>query len=555
MSECFICKKALSDGKITVAQKRGVQTLHSFAIKRGDEEHARMLENVDNITVHVPCRKAYINERMAAAAIRRRSNCAVSTSGSSPSSPSSSQSSNHPPAFDFEKRCLFCAEVIDEVFIKQQKSLPVDRRRKICEVKNECQFTISELMSQIEGDYHPDSRTVKERLKQKYEDDIWIFEMNRRESVVCFRNTGHKLLAEDWYQNKNPNPEDEKLRVIREAAATIVEDVRSRVYDTKNFPPPDKLMENADDAVPETLRVLLSEMIEKKKKKRDDSKTWQRKCILIAHSIISAIRPRSFVSSILLGVGAFLYKKFASRNLINILFSLGFSACYSEICMFKAACVTRPPREPLPSAFSQFVFDSADFNRTFHVMGGIHCLTPFNAIKPDTAMEGTFSKKNYASIEDSGVIAIATYKTAKSQGLQTLKVADVMSACGNEQDIMPTPTDMVWLYGKWANIDNVPVWNGFMENVTANRPYEKSKIICLPFINGIPSNYDTIFTSLLKAACLGRSCGQETIFVTFDQPLYWKARDIVACANESELSNVIVRLGGFHLLMSYLGAI
>ncbi|TGZ53780.1 hypothetical protein DBV15_10326 [Temnothorax longispinosus] len=126
MSECFICGKVLSDGKITVVQKRGVQTLHSFAIKRGDEEHARMLEDVNNITVNVLCRKIYINERMAAAAIRRRrSNCAVSISKSPPSSPSSSQSSNHPPtfrppafhspAFDFEKRCLFCAEVIDEI--------------------------------------------------------------------------------------------------------------------------------------------------------------------------------------------------------------------------------------------------------------------------------------------------------------------------------------------------------------------------------------------------------------------------------------------------------
>lgn len=84
----------------------------------------------------------------------------------------------------------------------------------LAENSDECQFTISELMSQIKGDYHPDSRTVKARLKQEYEDDILIFEINRRESVVCFRNTGHKLLAEDWYQNKNPNPEDEKLRVI-----------------------------------------------------------------------------------------------------------------------------------------------------------------------------------------------------------------------------------------------------------------------------------------------------------------------------------------------------
>lgn len=45
---------------------------------------------------------------------------------------------------------------------------------------------------------------------------------------------------------------------------------------------------------------------------------------------------------------------------------------------------------------------------------------------------------------------------------------------------------------------------------------------------------------------------------TFDQPLYWKATDIVASKknNPSEnLTNVVVRLGGFHLLMSYLGSV
>lgn len=40
---------------------------------------------------------------------------------------------------------------------------------------------------------------------------------------------------------------------------------------------------------------------------------------------------------------------------------------------------------------------------------------------------------------------------------------------------------------------------------------------------------------------------QNTYFVTFDQPLYIKARDVVE--KTPMLSNVIVRLGGFHLLM------
>ena len=44
--------------------------------------------------------------------------------------------------------------------------------------------------------------------------------------------------------------------------------------------------------------------------------------------------------------------------------------------------------------------------------------------------------------------------------------------------------------------------------------------------------------------------------ITFDQPLCWKATTIDEGAQEdSPLSSVILRLGGFHIMMSYLGSI
>ena len=52
---------------------------------------------------------------------------------------------------------------------------------------------------------------------------------------------------------------------------------------------------------------------------------------------------------------------------------------------------------------------------------------------------------------------------------------------------------------------------------------------------------------------------QKNVFVTFDQPLYQKAREIIKCCKgtqkEAKINKVIFRLGGFHMLMSYLGAI
>lgn len=58
------------------------------------------------------------------------------------------------------------------------------------------------------------------------------------------------------------------------------------------------------------------------------------------------------------------------------------------------------------------------------------------------------------------------------------------------------------------------------------------------------------------AAAKAKQFKHVTCFITFDQHLYWKASDITAALNtSSHLSNVIVRLSGFHLLMSFLSAV
>jgi len=79
-----------------------------------------------------------------------------------------------------------------------------------------------------------------------------------------------------------------------------------------------------------------------------------------------------------------------------------------------------------------------------------------------------------------------------------------------------------------------------------NDQYERSRIVTLPFINLDPSNLSTIYTAQCEKHCL------QVCPVTFDQPLYIKAAEIVASAQD--LDKVVVRFGGFHFLMSYLGS-
>ncbi|GBO20054.1 hypothetical protein AVEN_139696-1 [Araneus ventricosus] len=83
----------------------------------------------------------------------------------------------------------------------------------------------------------------------------------------------------------------------------------------------------------------------------------------------------------------------------------------------------------------------------------------------------------------------------------------------------------------------------------------KSAVIPLPFVNLQPSNPTSINTYLRFAAeeCRKR---QQRCIVTFDQSLFFKTMDVVSQAGEIyELCKVIVRLDGFHLLMSYMGTL
>jgi hypothetical protein len=84
-----------------------------------------------------------------------------------------------------------------------------------------------------------------------------------------------------------------------------------------------------------------------------------------------------------------------------------------------------------------------------------------------------------------------------------------------------------------------------------------SKIIFRSFIRTPPTDYDTVFISLFEASERSKGHFQKTccVIVTFDQSLLFKARDIVESSQHSELSCVVVRLGEFHLLMSFMGCI
>lgn len=83
----------------------------------------------------------------------------------------------------------------------------------------------------------------------------------------------------------------------------------------------------------------------------------------------------------------------------------------------------------------------------------------------------------------------------------------------------------------------------------------KSAVVFMPIIDMDPTDMSCIYLTLDFISQQAKKYGATPV-VTFDQPLWWKAFSIIhAEPTGSDLKSIIVRLGGLHLQMSFLGCI
>ena len=76
-----------------------------------------------------------------------------------------------------------------------------------------------------------------------------------------------------------------------------------------------------------------------------------------------------------------------------------------------------------------------------------------------------------------------------------------------------------------------------------------SRIKILTFISHNPNNLDKIYSVLSDAQYLAEKLHLGNCPVTCDQPIYIKAAEVVQSTPHP------IKLGGFHLVMSYMGSI
>jgi hypothetical protein len=471
----------------------------------------------------------------------------------------------------YHKNCMrnFFSRKKEHMLGRPLEEEKLKKFEKLCTFINECddcQFSLEELNEKMkevgEETYH--KKYLTQKLKENYGSDLLVFSDNGLPSLFCIRKTfSSKQRTENLNKKIHKSNEIEKNRIniLEYAAGIIAEDISSVAYVNDNYEclNNDKIFEK----IPTSLSFLLQKIMTTGQRNNDLTAEKQLKIAATALSIMSCARSRSFLSPLHLSLSLWLHKNYGSKTLVELLSKLGFAATYNEVINFEKSSCNQTSINFSDGAFMQFVFDNADINQdtftghgTFHCMGGIMAVTPKRSIQnvskiPRRNKDGAENQNPRNKIN----IKIFRYN---SSGLSNIKVSDQCFAKHELHIKKHRNIDLLCMSCYWIHAKPCPSWNGYMQTVlSSTSTFETSRIVVLPFIRLQPSDPSAIYSALTFAESQCSKYNQLSCFVTFDQPLYIKAAEIVATAQTKlcELKNVIVRLGGFHLLMSFLGSI
>ena len=183
---------------------------------------------------------------------------------------------------------------------------------------------------------------------------------------------------------------------------------------------------------------------------------------------------------------------------------------------------------------------------TFHGMGIIATYTPGKPAHKTVPRMSVTSDE----IKRVGRINIRYFKSQHTGDLPlTFKELTAMEKLDPTADV-----DLLWdislvLYSRR------PAWSGLMQSIHQGAHPGRSSVLFLPMIDLDPNNMTCIF-STLNYVCDQAKVYNVTPVVTFDQPLFWKALLIIESEPSwSVLKTVVLRLGGLHMEMSFLGCV
>ena len=388
-----------------------------------------------------------------------------------------------------------------------------------------------------------------------FEGDLLVLSSPGIANIIIFRSKAPDLLR------FVDDVEDDLDAAVAKVSNKIVQEVKAIPMDKANYNTQIN-SELAIENVSETVLDILANISTKLNKTLPS--------LLIGSIITSVLRNQPTNIQIALGI---LIRD--SKQLINQMHAFGVTCSYDEILRFKKSAAIAATEEidltgisSEQSGLVQVVADNFDAdissqNGKLSTHSLAILLTQPEEKEAENKIRNTIKRvnKNDMSNPIEYEIPIKRYngpkqpempKHAASKSVLPLKVL-VHTFLAERRS---RESDVVFLKDILTKPD-CPEFNGCNTRISREQGHcyrPRTKAIYLPLIDMIPSDPDTIMTALTQAQHLTLKTGQKYVICTCDLQLYRLATHITR-TYQDKFENVILRLGGMHSLMSFVGSI
>ena len=290
--------------------------------------------------------------------------------------------------------------------------------------------------------------------------------------------------------------------------------------------------------------------------------------LLIGNIITSVLRHRPTDLQIALGVLLRDYK-----TILGYTYDYGITCSYDEILRFKKSAAVIASNDPSVHGISsaegglvQTVVDN--FDADIHSPNGKLSTHSLAMMLTQPASDrnhdaDTIERLNHGDVKlpiaADGDDEHVYYVGQKKPPLPEMPVPRLPDAIQTHQRIsIARARELDFQFMKdMTTSPDCPEYHGYNTKVCREQGHmlkKKTNIVYLPLIDKAPADPATIMSAMLKARAVTEATGQEYVVFTADQQLYRVAVHVM-WENRALFGNIYLRLGGMHMLMSYVGCI
>ena len=405
-------------------------------------------------------------------------------------------------------------------------------------------------------------RRLMEKLAEDLKDDFMVISSSGYASRIILKSVASSLLGMNETATALESDGIENNEAVKKVASLIVSEVKE--MDKRKDSYRSRIsIQIAKEKVSPTLSQLLSHISPKELKEESLPS------ILIGNIITSRIQNQ--FTDLLLDLGIMVKKKATVQHL----YDYGVVCSYDELIRFRTCAAARANQEKsngvlrhCSTGLVQAISDNFDCNissvngqKQTHSLALIMVQSGKEDIGSDNGETIPRLKKGSLKAADFKDVQIEKYEGPKKptmpdkDAVQRNSTAEIASK-GETAAKIAAERD-IHFFREITHTPKTPEYSGFntrLARVTGQAQQDATVCMYTPLIDLKPAEHSSILTVLLEAIAKTEETGQNYTIKTFDQQLYKILIDI-KWVYPQRFSKVIARLGGMHLLMSFIGCI